>query len=167
VLWWLATAAVLVALVVAVVGGPGPLDDPNPGRQRPGILFDPEEALVLDDRWLPGRPLGERPVLLLFDRRGYAPDRVAPVLAELPDRFPVVVVVPRQPSATPRSPRVRVVADPGRRLARAVDLGQPVAGGFPTGYALIDRERRVRYATLDPSYSEHAFEVRIVTAPIT
>ncbi len=165
-LWWLATASVLVAVIVAVVGGPGPLDDPNPGDQRAGFLFDPGEAPVVQGLQLPGRPLGERPVFLLFDRRGYDADRVALVLAEVPKRFAFFVVVPQAPGAGPQSGRVRVISDPRQRLAEAVELSEPVAGGFPIGYALIDGERRVRYATLDPTYAEHAFEVGIVAEPV-
>ncbi len=142
-LWWLATASVLVAVIVAVVGGPGPLDDPNPGDQRAGFLFDPGEAPVVQGLQLPGRPLGERPVFLLFDRRGYDADRVALVLAEVPKRFAFFVVVPQAPGAGPQSGRVRVISDPRQRLAEAVELSEPVAGGFPIGYALIDGERRV------------------------
>jgi hypothetical protein len=165
--WWLATASVLVLVVVVVVGGPGPLDDPDQGDQRAGFLFDPGEAPVIEDLPPPGQALGEQPVFLLFDRRGFDVDRVAPVLAEVPRRFAFFVVVP-QPAAEPEAPsgRVRIVPDPGRRLAQAVALDRPVAGGFPTGYAIVDSKRRVRYATLDPTYDEHAFEVDIVTGPV-
>lgn len=167
VIWWLTTATLLTAVIVAVVGGPGPLDDPNPGDQRAGFLFDPGEAPVVGSLQLPGRPVGERPVFLLFDRRGYDAGRVEPVLAEVPEGFAFVVVVPRRPPSLELPQRVSVVADPRRRLADAVDLSEPVAGGFPVGYALIDAQRRVRYATLDPEYEEHAFEVHIVTGPLT
>jgi hypothetical protein len=166
-LWWLTTASVLVAVVVAVIGSPGPLDDPDPGEQRAGFLFDPGEAPVLQGLQLPGDPLGEQPVFLLFDRRGYDPDRVAAVRAEVPERFAFFVVVPEAQGASPRDGGVRVVADPRQRLAQAVDLSEPVAGGFPTGYSLIDSGGRVRYATLDPTYAEHAFEVDIVVDPVT
>ena len=164
---WAAGAVVLIALVVGVVGGPGPLDDPEPGRQRAGFLFDPDEAPIVGDLQLPGRPLDRRPVFLLFDRRGYDADRVDAVLEEVPRRFAFILVVPRAPAAEELPERVRALADRRRRIAAAVELGEPVDGGFPTGYALIDRERRVRYATLDPTYAEHAFEIHIVTDPIS
>jgi hypothetical protein len=157
----------LATVVVGVVGGPGPLDDPDPGRQRAGFLFDPGEAPVVAGLQLPGRPLGRRPVFLLFDRRGYAPESVDAVLDAVPESFAFVLVVPRRPPSTELPRRVTVVADPRQRLAAAVDLSEPVAGGFPIGYAVIDRQRRVRYATLDPSYGEHAFEVHIVTDPVS
>lgn len=164
---WLVTAAVLAAVVIAVIGGPGPLDDPDPGQQRAGFLFDPAEAPVVGDVRLPGGPLGRRPVFVLFDRRGYDADRVEPVLREVPEEFAFFLVVPRAPADVMLDERVRVVADPGNRLAAAFGLNQPVAGGFPIGYVLVDERRRVRYATLDPAYSEHAFEVQIVTDPLT
>lgn len=166
VLTWATAAVVLTAVVVAVIGGPGALDDPDRGQQRAGFLFDVDEAPVVPDVRLPGRPLGRRPVFVLFDRRGYDRRRVDPVLEEVPERFAFVVVVPRTAGAPPGGGRVRVVADPGNELRRAFALNAPVAGGFPIGYAVVDEQRRVRYATLDPSYGEHAFEVDTVTDPL-
>ncbi|MDP9384085.1 MAG: hypothetical protein M3P50_02425 [Actinomycetota bacterium] len=163
--WWAATAAVLVAVIVGVVGGPGPLDDPDPGQQRPGILADPGEAPLVGAVDLPGDPLGRRPVFVLFDRRGYDADRVQRVLEEVPDRFAFVLVVPSRPTQRPPQ-RVSVLVDPGRRVADAVGLSEPLAGGFPSGYAVIDKRRRVRYATLAPAYPENAFEIHIVTEPL-
>lgn len=43
---WVAGAVVLTAVAVGLVGGPGPLDDPRPERQRPGLLVDPAAFLA-------------------------------------------------------------------------------------------------------------------------
>lgn len=103
---------------------------------------------------------------MLFELRDHEAERVDAVLEAIPERFAFILVVPRRPAM--RLPdRVEVVPDPRRRLAAAVRIGEPVAGGFPIGYAVIDSDRRVRYATLDPKYAEHAFEVDIVTGALS
>lgn len=40
-------------------------------------------------------------------------------------------------------------------------MREPRDGGA-AGYAVIDEKTRVRYATLDPDYLEHGFEVDII-----
>ena len=51
-------------------------------------------------------------------------------------------------------------------LARAVGLATPIDGGSPVGYAVVDQDRRVRYATLDPAYLQNLFEVNAITQAI-
>lgn len=43
----------------------------------------------------------------------------------------------------------------------------PNDGGQPVGYAIVDRSRQVRYATLDPAYLDHASEVELLTAGLS
>lgn len=165
---WALMAAVLAVLMLGVISDPGPRDDPEPGRQRPGLLTDPEDAVVFRDLVLPGDQQGPRTVLLLFDRGGHPRQRVAAVLAALPENVALVAVVPSPGlGASSSLAGVDVVVDPGRRIADAVGLRAPGDGGFPTGYALIDQERRVRYATLDPGYVEHAFEIHILAEAVS
>ncbi len=153
-------AAVLSVVVVAVVRDPGALDDPDPGHQRPGFLIDGPR---LEGVALPGRPLGRQPVLLVFDRRLPPADAFAAFLADVPDSVAAVVVVPDRGDAQASAPpAAHVVVDPAGRLARRVGLRRPKGGGSPVGYALVDRSAQVRYATLDPTYLEHAFEVNTV-----
>lgn len=165
--WSLLTAALAIA-VLAVIGTPGPGDDPDPARQRPGLLIDAEDARVVPSLEISGDPLGRRPVLLIFDRRGHDPERLSPVLARLPAGVALVLVAPQAGGgAASAASGVKVVADPGKTIAGAVGLHAPRDGGFPTGYALIDGERRVRYVTLDPGYAEHALEIHIVAEALS
>lgn len=41
-------------------------------------------------------------------------------------------------------------------------MPRPRDGGPPIGYALLDRERRVRYATLAPTYAGELAELETV-----
>lgn len=162
-MWWGAMAVVLTVVVVAVVGGPGPLDDPNPGKQRPGFLVDADDARVVRGLLLPGDPVGRRPVFLAFDRKVPRPDALRGLLRVVPDRFAAVLAVaPGRAIVAPKQGRFIVVVDTGGRLARAVGLDRPKDGGPPIGYAVIDAGARVRYATLDPTWTEQGFEVAIV-----
>ncbi len=164
--WWASTSAVLSVVIGLVVGQPGPLDDTDEGDQRSGFLFDADEARRVGDLDLPGDPIGRRPVLLVFDRE--APDRgdLAEFVSEAPQGMAVVLVLASQPDARRTRQPAGVIADPGRRLARAVGMPEPKDCGFPVGYALVDRSARVRYATLDPSYTEHGFELDVVAEAV-
>ena len=51
-------------------------------------------------------------------------------------------------------------------LADAVDMPTPVDGGPPVGYAVVDPDRTVRYATLDPAYLDNAFELDVITGAV-
>jgi hypothetical protein len=163
--WWAVSAVVLIAVVVGVVGGPGPLDDPSQGDQRPGFLVDPDDARVVRGLALPGAPVGRRPVFLAFDRRVPAADDLSDALRSVATGVSTVLVVPRinarvAPSALP------VVADPKGRIARAVGMDRPRDGGAPVGYAVLDSKGRVRYATIDPTWHRHAFELGLITGAV-
>lgn len=151
--WWVPAgvfaliAFALTLVVVLVVRAPGPLDDPDPARQRNGLLVNgPALPAAVD-----GVRFGSRPVLVLFERRspsGPAFDKWRSVVSDAGAEL--VVRVGRA----------------GDQLARATRMPVPVDGGTPVGYALIDTGRRVRYATLDPVYVENAFEVDVVTRAV-
>ena len=158
--WVAALAAVLAFVVIALVRPPGPLDDADPAFQRDGLLLDgpvvPGEVV--------GVTFGDRPVVLLFVRELPQADELTPWLQAVPDRADVRVVVP-QPTTTQLP--VPIVADPLNKLAETVDMPEPVDGGRPVGYAVVDSERVVRYATLDPSYLTNAFEVTTIVEAVS
>lgn len=163
--WWLITSAALIIVVVAVVRGPGPKDDPDPADQRPGFLTATDSARKVRDLTLPGAPLGHRPVLIVFDRRAPSPRRYARVLRRVSRRFAVMLVLPHPAQGSAPS-RGSLVVDPKRRIARAVGVHRPVDHGPPVGYAVIDRHARVRYATLEPSYLSQGFELSTITGAV-
>jgi hypothetical protein len=166
-LFWLASAVALAVLVFAVIRDPGPLDDPNEGDQRAGFLVDRDDARTVADLELPGDPIGRRPVVVIFDRRVPPPQELREFVREAPDGAAVVLVVPTPVQRAPRlPPGVRLVAGTEGEIADAVGMPEPRDGGAPVGYAVIDDDARVRYATLDPQYLEHAFELDIVASAV-
>ncbi len=61
---------------------------------------------------------------------------------------------------------MRTVNDVRGELATAVGMPEPVDGGRPIGYAVVDSDRVVRYAALDPEYLGNAFEVGTITGAV-
>lgn len=107
---------------------------------------------------------GGRPVVLLFVRDLPQPDKLAQWLTAVPDDADVRVVVPQPTTTQLPAP---IVVDPLNKLADAVEMPQPVDGGRPVGYAVIDSDRVVRYATLDPAYLTNAFEITTILGAVS
>lgn len=158
--WLVALAVVLTFVIVALVRPPGPLDDPDPAYQRDGLLLNgpvlPAQVVDVD--------FGGRAVVLLFVREVPPGDELAEWAAAVPEQAELRVVLP---APTNKELPVPTVVDPLNRLARAVDLPDPVDGGRPVGYAVVDADRVVRYATLDPDYLANAFEVTTIVGAVT
>jgi hypothetical protein len=157
---WLALlAAVLTFVVVALVRPPGPLDDPDPAYQRDGLLLSgpvvPEQVV--------GVSFGGRPVVLLFVREPPQAAELAQWTAAVPAPAVVRVVLPAPTAEQLPAP---TVVDPLNRLASVVQMPEPVDGGRPVGYAVVDSERVVRYATLDPDYLKNAFEITTIAGAV-
>lgn len=159
--------AALWAVVVAVLGGlllvaqhaRGPLDDPDPARQRPGLLDAvgrPTPAPPVG----PGWPGPGRRAVVFFVRPAFAAPlcqaiRDTPSLGRLAD---VAMVSSPGPAACPG---LRTVAD-GGGLAEGFGMRPPRDGGPPVGYAVVDRAGRVRYRTDDPSVVHGLREVQTI-----
>jgi hypothetical protein len=158
--WFAALAAVLTFVVVALVRPPGPLDDADPAYQRDGLLLNgpvlPEQVLDVS--------FGGRVVVLLFVREAPPVDELAEWAAAVPEQAELRLVLPAPPT---EDLPLRTVVDPRNRLAQAVDMPEPVDGGRPVGYAVVDDQRVVRYATLDPDYLTNGFEVTTIVGAVT
>jgi hypothetical protein len=158
--WFAALAAVLTFVIVALVRPPGPLDDPDPAYQRDGLLLNgpvlPEQVVDVQ--------FGGRAVVLLFLRQAPQGDELAAWAAAVPGQAEIRVVLP---APTTKHLPAPWVIDPLNTLARAVDMPEPVDGGRPVGYAVVDADRVVRYATLDPDYLTNAFEVTTIVGALT
>ncbi len=157
--WFAGLAAALTFVVVALVRPPGPLDDPDVAYQRDGLLLD---GLVVPPQ-VAGVSFGERPVVLLFERQEPEAERLADWASEVADGAETVLVLPQGPAV---GVPLRTVIDPSGALAGAVGMTVPVDGGRPVGYAVVDSERVVRYATLDPEYLTNSFEVATITGAV-
>ncbi|MBC7373682.1 MAG: hypothetical protein H7323_06815 [Frankiales bacterium] len=153
--WWLPVVAfamlmvVLSLVVVLVVRAPGPGDDPDPAEQRNGLLLD---GPVLAAQ-VAGVRFGGRTVVVLFERTppgGPAYDAWRRAAGD--DGVELVVAVAGRQGAA--------------ALATQLAMPAPVDGGPPVGYAVVDADRRVRYATLDPTYVDNAFEVGVITGAV-
>ncbi len=157
--WFAGLAGVLTFVIVALVRPPGPLDDPDPAHQRDGLLL---HGPVVAPQ-VAGVAFGDRPVVLLFERQVPNADELAQWSSRVAERADTVLVVP-EPTAADSG--VRTVVDPAGELATAVGMPEPVDGGRPIGYAVVDSKRVVRYATLDPEYLGNAFEVATITGAV-
>ncbi|MGI8623905.1 MAG: hypothetical protein ACR2NB_10590 [Solirubrobacteraceae bacterium] len=162
VLWfWLVGWVLLAFVVLVVIGGPGPLDDPALGSQRPGILVDANEAQSVAARALAPVPVGRGNVLLLFERDVPSADVLDALRRAVGSGFTLAVAVPGGRRRPPPVPGVLAVDAPVA-AAVAVGMHRPRDGGPPIGYALLDREGRVRYATLAPNYVGELAELETV-----
>lgn len=154
--WWVPAGVVaalmmaLIAVVVLLVRPPGPLDDPRPALQRDGLLRD---GAVLD-KTVGGVELGGMTVILLFTRAEPEGDAWDRWQAEVTDEGADLVVL------TPGDPAHGA-------LLGAIPMPVPVDGGPPVGYAVVDDDRQVRYATLDPRFLLNAFEVDVITGAVS
>ncbi len=157
--WFAALAAGLTFVVVALVRPPGPLDDPDPAYQRDGLLLN---GPVVPQQ-VAGVAFGGRPVVLLFERQPPSNTALAAWTAQVPARADTFLVLPEPSTADAAVP---TVLDPLNQLAEAIGMPAPVDGGRPVGYAVVDSDRVVRYATLDPEYLSNAFEVGTIAGAI-
>ncbi len=140
---WVA-AAVGLGLLLAVASTRGPLDDPDPARQRPGFL---DSAGVTAPAVAAGIPTPGRREVVFFVR----PGQIGPLCQALPasglGAKASLAVIVSSPADCPG--QAAVVVDDGG-LATRFGMPTPVDGGPPVGYALIDSSGRIRYRTLDP-----------------
>jgi hypothetical protein len=158
--WWLAATSVAAVVVIAVVGGPGRLDDAQLGDQRNGFLIDVEDARRVSGLLLPGDPIGRRPVFVGFARAAPLASALEAIRGRLPPGFAAVLVVAEPGRA--EGP-LRSVEDPRGRIAATVGVDRPRDGGPPIGYAVVDGSALVRYATIDPSWPDQGFEIELIT----
>lgn len=152
---------ILTLVVVLVVRPAGPMDQASLADQRNGLLLNgPTVASEVE-----GVAFGGEPVVLLFLRDTPDGARVSTWAAAVPDTARVVAVV-QSGDATADLQGIQLVRDEEQQLAEAVDLPEPNASGPGIGYAVVDSERVVRYSTLDPSWSENAFEVATIVGSV-
>ncbi len=144
---WVDVVGVLVALLVVsrVTASGG--DDPNPARQRPGIL-DLGELPVPAPPLAPGVPPTGRPSVIFFAGRDVA--KLCERLTDGPSGLDEAQLIVVADQAAPCPPRVRMLEVGVRDAARRYGLPTPRDEGAPSGYALVDGQGRIRYRTLDP-----------------
>jgi len=154
------TAALGLGLLLTVASARGPLDDPDPARQRPGFLGD---GGVTPPAVAVGVPTPGRRAVVFFVR----PAQIGGLCRALPTsslgaKASLAVVV----SSSADCPgQATLVVDSGD-IARRFGMPTPVDGGPPVGYALIDTSGRIRYRTLDPRGAGGLDEVATMLADV-
>ena len=145
---WVVAAVGFGALLLVADSTASPRDDPDPAQQRPGILDG-------DGLPVPVPLTAERLVtpnqraVVFFDRADHA-NQLCDALARS-DQFGGVQVAVVIAGAAISCTGASAVEDPDGRIAVAFGMRTPRDHGPPVGYAVVDRQNRIRYRTLDPS----------------
>lgn len=145
---WAAVAIGLGGLMLLARVAEGPLDDPDPAYQRPGLL-DLGELPVAAPLVTGDVPVRGEGTVVFFVRPGHVGPLCEALTGTALDDAPDVVVVVAGPTA-PCSADATVVPDAEGRIADAYGLRTPQGGGHAVGYAVVDHAGRIRYRTLDP-----------------
>lgn len=157
---WVTSALGFGALLAWAGSRETPLDDPDPAYQRPGFLDAddlPAPAPPLDGRL----PRAGRPSVVFFvmanNAGGLCTSLERTTLGDVAD---LAVVIPMATSAD--CPAAVLVTDEDGEVADGFKLRMPRGGGPPVGYAVVDAQQRIRYATLDPAVARQLDEVRTI-----
>lgn len=158
---WLATALGFGLLLGLSEYLRNPLNDPDQAWQRTGMLLPPqgERAPTLGVRLT-----SQRRTLIFFARSLQG----QPLFHDLADQADLaasadLVVVTRDGSRpTLTGGLQQFVADADGAVARAAGLDQPIDGGAPVGYVIVDTQGYIRYRTLDPGFMHHAQEIKLM-----
>ncbi|MGH9223901.1 MAG: hypothetical protein ACRD2W_09010 [Acidimicrobiales bacterium] len=158
---WLVAALGLGGLLLLAERARSPLDDPDPARQRPGLLdlgALPAPAPQVTEQV----PSLGRPAVIFFER----PERLGRLCTALARhrlaRDAAAAIVVSGPGGRCADPVV--VVDPTRALQRRYGLPSPPDGGPAVGYAVVDAGGRIRYRTLDPTVAHNLAEVDTIVA---
>ena len=162
---WLAVAVVLTVFLAIARAAKGPLDDPDPARQRPGFL-DAGELPAPAPSVAPNVPAVERPAVVFFVRAD-GMEKLCRALGDgrLAERAAIAVVVAGTPSGGCDAAAAGV-ADPEGDVAQAYGMRRPRDGGPPVGYAVVDAAGDIRYRTLDPAVADRLDEVSTMVAAL-
>lgn len=152
---WLVAAGALVTVTVMTRAAVSGLDDPDPARQRSGVVTGAASAPLAPAALRQRLPDGG----VVFFERGGRSGTLCRALRGSALEWRAVVVTTGEPPPACASVAIAGVAV-SRDAARAVGLPRPRDGGAPVGYVILDAAGRVRYATLDPGAAERLGEVR-------
>lgn len=152
---WL-TAALTFGLMLAmdrINREPG--DDPDPAWQRPGLLDLGTLPVVAP-------PLDgvdpSKPSVVFFHAGASAGLCHRLSTSSVSDEATIAIVTDDPTEVACAAATVNLVDDGA--LARRFRLRSPAGGGYPTGYAVVDRNGLIRYATLDPHVADELDEVK-------
>lgn len=160
---WAVVAVTFAVLLVLEAVSHGPYDDPDPARQRNGILIASKYALHAPTLPRAVLPVNHELAVIVFVPATHTQStcRTLQKRRGITNHADIVVVEPLQLASCNR--QVMVARRSGRALAQAFGLRRPRSGRLPVGYALIDAASRVRYATLDPALASPNTDLQITT----
>lgn len=139
---WLGSALVLGALLATSAAGSGPLDDPDPAKQRSGML-DVVGPRSPAPEVAPGVPAAGRPTVVFFVRPAQV-EALSSTLAAADAKglaiaadLALVVSAPGPRAADAPNDAPAIVTDGDGRLADGYGMRRPRDGGPPVGYAVV------------------------------
>lgn len=159
---WLAVTIIFGGLLALAEHFRNRLDDPDQAQQRPGFLLP--ASSVKAPNAIPGFPRPGHRLVVFFVRsvEGQLLFHDLALQSDLAAEADAVLV-----AWDGRSPRITqglsaVIPDKDGQIARAYGMNQPLDGGYPVGYALVDGDGFLRYRTLDPHCvgMGHNYEVK-------
>lgn len=154
---WLVVAVGMGAFLALARAAAGPLDDPDPARQRPGFVDGhdlPAPAPVVTDEV----PRSGRRAVVFFVRPAELQALCEALTGfEPPAETDVAVVLVGEGGRCPQG--IPIVPDEEGELVAGYGLPVPRDGGPPVGYAVVDGVGQVRYRTLDPEVASLLPEV--------
>lgn len=158
---WLATALVFGLLLGLSEYLRNPLNDPDQARQRTGMLLPPQRARAPA---LAASVLPPRRMVIFFARsfQGQPLFHDLADQADLAQSANLVVVTQDGSRPTLTGGIQQFVADGDGAVARAAGLDQPIDGGAPVGYVIVDSQGYIRYRTLDPGFMHRAQEIKLL-----
>lgn len=165
---WLSTALLFGGLLAWAEVSRNRLDDPDPAFQRTGFLL-PEDKLRAPDV-LPGYPRAGHRLAVLFVRSvdGQMLFHDLALQSDLDSLADIVLVT--QDGIRPNITQGldAIVADRDEAIVNAFGLHRPMDGGYPVGYALVDRDGYIRHRTLDPHCfgMGHNYEIKALLRAI-
>lgn len=165
---WFAVALLFGGLLALAEHLRNRLDDPDPAQQRPGFLL-PAGSLKAPDV-IPGFPRAGHRLVVFFVRS--VDDQLLfhdlALQSDLAAEADAVLIAWDGRSSRITHGLSAVLPDREGRIARAYGLSQPMDGGYPVGYALVDGDGFLRYRTLDPHCvgMGHNYEVKALLRAI-
>jgi hypothetical protein len=165
---WFSVAALFTGLLEAAEYSRNPKDDPDPAFQRTGTLLAAETfpaPSIISSYPRPGHRMA---VLFVRSAEGKVLFHDLAFQSDLDVLADVILVTADEGEPEITQGFSAIVADGDGAIAAAYGLRLPADGGYPVGYALVDRQGFIRHRTLDPHCvgMGHSIEIKALLEAI-